>query len=64
MNDELADNTDTHRECYLHKYKTSLSIMTMYSCSTLFMAEKHKYLCMTFLLLSPFILLFQTIYNN
>lgn len=64
MNDELGDNTDTHRECYLHKYKTWLSIMTMYSCSNLFMAEKHKYLCMTFLLLSPFILLSQTIYDD
>lgn len=49
MNNELADNTDTCAELYLHKYKTWLSIMTMYSCSNLFMAEKHKYLCLIFL---------------
>lgn len=64
MNDELADNTDTRREFHLHKYKTWLSIMTMYSCSNLLMAEKHKYLCSTFLLLSPIILLSQTVYND
>lgn len=62
MNNEPPDNTDTHSEGYLHKYKTSLSIMATYSCSNPFMARKHNYLCLTVLLLG--VAFYSVVSNN